>query len=1178
MKRIRYIIYFIFLLISLINSEVSKKNHLSETIDDELVDLDGEYQENITLNDENNKTYIFQIKNSDYIYIFESYIDGYIHYDEDISCPNLCIVQADQEIHENIIYINYYKNATGKEIKISITSVKNFEGEILSLKSMDYNINAIRPIKSLKSIFIFESYSDYIFYFKSIDESISVKCTEYQKDMQISDILDANDNYFSDCNNRINELKQSRIYIFSIVAKSYNKPLETLLKPKLDCGDNLITNSSDFFYLANQADGCTLDFSVNEGIEGIALSRFTVDSEITIEESDTNEKIILNKDNLYYIFGKNESYFNKTLNIKVTKGAGALLEFLSQFREEKYENNITILNESEYINYKIESEAILIKFENNHKNKFINFKIFSGENKEFTFSMTSGYAKGKYFHNSLSNQLSKLKEDHSYSSEIKIYNEAYDLEEGEYFYLFLNFEKEKISDESYTIYLNKIDKYTTDDLNVYISEEKCKLVIESFKKLYQDGYVYTEIKKKPPNPDYFEPADLISDLNNIKTKDRKYYDFYRDIREIVGKMRDLHLSMIATISPNGYTLGTMIFCLPFYFKIVGTNKENSKIYIEKYNSCFSFYNNEIQEFIENHTGKYVKSINKTDPFEYIQNFNHKFRSCYNKHSTFTMNMHTRTIGIRASPLTSQELSNIEFIFEGEEGKDDTITLDYYLYYNEKDKNNKELMNLYNEENKKNSKVLNTKSFLEIRDEWIKRNNLNNKNLNDEKTEIKWDYSTNDTSKSIKCRFDEEKKINVFIQKSFYFLGEEYDNSIETVEKCTELFYSNPYPIVGIESLNGGGICKLSFYFQELLQAKILPVHHNSVKLSKLMQEYVEADIPVITTDPDMYERIDIETCKPFSKFEDMKEIVDDYGDGVTHTRSQYFGIFNSTDLKKHKKRRENYFNKNNLKKPTEILIFTDAYSYSATSFFIKGLQETGAAITVGYYGNPKSDEIFDASQAPSFVGDFSNSDIAENLLKCGFQITGVTIYETYNYTYQTKNPTPRDYLIHPVDERIDIYQDYDDTLYDVFMEKAKEILKKYNDDQVCNPDNLNLLYDPNNKKDCYVFENDSHAHGGYECDPVTKKWSKECKPYYCDIGYFFDKYQNICIKDICTEEDENKNKGGLKAWHIILIVVGGVLLLLVIVFIILKCRKPKEEESTGETGPLIDQVELKDNE
>ena len=139
---------------------------------------------------------------------------------------------------------------------------------------------------------------------------------------------------------------------------------------------------------------------------------------------------------------------------------------------------------------------------------------------------------------------------------------------------------------------------------------------------------------------------------------------------------------------------------------------------------------------------------------------------------------------------------------------------------------------------------------------------------------------------------------------------------------------------------------------------------------------------------------------------------------------------------------------NSLKKPTEILIFTDAFSYSGTSLFIKGLQETGGAITVGYFGNPKSDDIFDASQGPSFVGDLSETDldIAKNLLDCGFAITRITIYETYNYTYQAKNPTPRDYLIHPVDERINIYQAYTDTLYSNFMEEAKRIFKKYNDD------------------------------------------------------------------------------------------------------------------------------------
>ena len=46
-------------------------------------------------------------------------------------------------------------------------------------------------------------------------------------------------------------------------------------------------------------------------------------------------------------------------------------------------------------------------------------------------------------------------------------------------------------------------------------------------------------------------------------------------------------------------------------------------------------------------------------------------------------------------------------------------------------------------------------------------------------------------------------------------------------------------------------------------------------------------------------------------------------------------------------------NNENLKKPTDIIIFTDSYSFSATSAFIKGLQNIGGAVIVGYYGNPQ---------------------------------------------------------------------------------------------------------------------------------------------------------------------------------------------------------------------------------
>lgn len=250
-------------------------------------------------------------------------------------------------------------------------------------------------------------------------------------------------------------------------------------------------------------------------------------------------------------------------------------------------------------------------------------------------------------------------------------------------------------------------------------------------------------------------------------------------------MRDLHLSMSATFSPNGYDLELFIFCLPFTFRIEGKNQTDAKIYIQK-SDCFPFFNDEEKSFIEKHIGKYVKKINKTDPFEYIQNFNNKFRACYNKHSTFTINMNFNYIFIQSTPLTSQELSNIEFIFEGEgQDVDDSIILDYYLFYAEEERTNVELMNLYNKEQKKKSKTPETKSIIEIKNKFYERKNLKN-NINAEE-EIKWDFSTNDESESIRCRFDEKNNLNVFKQTSFIFLGEEYKIAIEVVENCTELF-------------------------------------------------------------------------------------------------------------------------------------------------------------------------------------------------------------------------------------------------------------------------------------------------------------------------------------------------------------------------------------------------------
>ena len=108
----------------------------------------------------------------------------------------------------------------------------------------------------------------------------------------------------------------------------------------------------------------------------------------------------------------------------------------------------------------------------------------------------------------------------------------------------------------------KESNYTLDDINVPISEENCTTAIENLKKLFKEAYIYTDIKKKPPNRKYFGAVDIIGELSNISVSDRKYYDFFRDIKRILGKIKDGHLGIVAYKSPNGYNLQRMAMCLP----------------------------------------------------------------------------------------------------------------------------------------------------------------------------------------------------------------------------------------------------------------------------------------------------------------------------------------------------------------------------------------------------------------------------------------------------------------------------------------------------------------------------------------------------------------------------------------------------------------------------------------
>ena len=200
----------------------------------------------------------------------------------------------------------------------------------------------------------------------------------------------------------------------------------------------------------------------------------------------------------------------------------------------------------------------------------------------------------------------------------------------------------------------------------------------------------------------------------------------------------------------------------------------------------------------------------------------------------------------------------------------------------------------------------------------------------------------------------------------------------------------------------------------------------------------------------------------------------------------------------------------NKRKPNEIIIFTDGYSFSAASTFIKYFQYYGGGIVVGYFGNPKESNIpFDSGQSSSSI--FKNETLylqSPNSYK--------KLYDKYNISLKMPGNQnffddlnlnlPLEYIVTPVDERVDIYTHFKDKYYNLFINEAIQIFNKYKNK--CNAKNKKLVF-VTNKCDG-KFEN-KYTHGGYICGN-NGFWSDKCVPSYCDINYVFNHKIKKCLK------------------------------------------------------------------
>ena len=662
--------------------------------------------------------------------------------------------------------------------------------------------------------------------------------------------------------------------------------------------------------------------------------------------------------------------------------------------------------------------------------------------------------------------------------------------------------------------------------NLTETEDNLNKIIDSLSETLNKAYTYNEIYKNPPQPkfdeNYYIKINIQEKLKSINTKNANVYEFYREIKKVLDSLGDHHL-----IFGGEIILNYLNFLEPIRYDI---RKIDSKyrmftqeiIYTDYFKN---FKNNEtIFDIIKNNRNTPIKSINGQDPFNFITNFGGIFKKLKSPQASFRYKfINHNSKSLADYPLEFDEFINFTVIYDN----GDTFTTDYIIYTTKIleetnfikeskffDFNSKESDIIDYRMNIDNS-ILKSSMFINnINNNLSKDENQKDSKIKEEKINysslgsISWDY---DSDASIFCKVDETKKVNVYILSNYNI--KESTRYIKAVKGCVDLFDNNDYPIIFVNIFNQGGLIYMAQLILELLSPRVALNIYGAFRDSDIFKDNK------IFNDEILSSFSDSKTCEVLN----YEKLINNtykinYGNQIEDTLSDVV-IFNG---KKFKKEVEPIKKKlKNPRKPTDIIVFTDGYTFSAGAIMIKLLQYYGGAITVGYFPYPNLNDIpFDSGSSASALFSYKvlqgfNFDEYKKLEKLNLYLSvpGAQIF--YN---KNDFSHPLEYEVTPVDEIVEIYPKYENTYniindegYESFINESLKILEKYK--TRCNPKNNKLLL---LTSDCDGKFRNNYTHGGYKCNE-DGTWSKECVPSYCDMGFIFDHTKNKCVIDICSD-------------------------------------------------------------
>ena len=603
-----------------------------------------------------------------------------------------------------------------------------------------------------------------------------------------------------------------------------------------------------------------------------------------------------------------------------------------------------------------------------------------------------------------------------------------------------------------------------------LTKDEYNSIINYLINIFNDAYAFNEVSINPEQPsiqnDYHNKIDIFMNFVEIRDKinNNEINKPYDFYRELMTKISELKDSHIQ-INWNLLNLKSFIILSPVEFNIKEIDGE-PKIFI----SCLS---EDFAEFMD-------------------EDINMVLESCYHNN-----------VPLSDYPLNFDELKELKVVFDS----NDELSTKFYIATDSEE-------DIFEENGLRNlnarNKLFNNKNTT------YKNNNKNKLKKKRRLNNIYWTYKSDD--ENLKCYTDTVKEINLYYLSSFQ--SEDKNNFYSTLQNCITLFDGNKYPIVVINDLNNGGYVSLSQFFLGIISPLVsidlfkgrLRITE-SFKDTKDIEEFIETNLT------------NTKDCLRISYNELINESKNvEYDNNTKSNLTQIFFINNISlhnDIENARKKM------NNKRKPTEILIFTDGYTFSAASLFLQYLQKKGGGIIASYMGNPKykNEEYFDISQSPtpvfqsSLLKIFSPENyillnqriIEEDKSNYNFkeewdiQISGIQSF--YN---EENTKKPLEYELILPDIQTNIYEVFEEETYEKFINESIKIFEKFKTE--CNPNNKNLV---KVSEECDKEFKYKYIHGGYECGN-DGKWSNKCVPSYCDPGYFFDQKNKQCIKDICS--------------------------------------------------------------